>query len=127
MSACSVLKKGFEIECSVSFPFSLKYLNKMMNVFLSPVSMSKLKMNLLKIPSEVKNLDGNDYEERILIKKLVQRTDMRVAETQESLVIIIVQLMFIYVGMWRYRGQGAHSELLPQEAPGREAVIRGRS
>ena len=84
-------------------------------------------MNLLKIPSEVKNLDGNDYEERILIKKLVQRTDMRVAETQESLVIIIVQLMFIYVGMWRYRGQGAHSELLPQEAPGREAVIRGRS
>ena len=84
-------------------------------------------MNLLKIPSEVKNLDGNDYEERILIKKLVQRTDMRVAETQESLVIIIVQLMFIYVGMWRYRGQGAHSELLPHEAPGREAVIRGRS
>ena len=42
--------------------------------------MSKLKMNLLKIPSEVKNLDGNDYEERILIKKMVQRADMRVIE-----------------------------------------------
>ena len=101
----------------------------MMNVFLSPVSMSKLKMNLLKIPSEAKEIDWNDYEERMLIKKMVQRTrtDMGEAETQESLVIIIVQLMFIYVGMWRYRGQGAHSELLPHEAPGREAVIRGRS
>ena len=50
-------------------------LNAEANVF-SPVS----KMDLLKISSEAKDLDGNDYEDRILIKKMVQRTDMRVVE-----------------------------------------------
>ena len=54
-------------------------LNAEANVF-SPVSMSKLKMDLLKIQSEAKDLDGNDYEERILIKKMVQRTDLSVVE-----------------------------------------------
>ena len=41
-------------------------LNAEANVF-SPVS----KMDLLKISSEAKDLDGNDYEDRILIKKMV--------------------------------------------------------
>ena len=39
-------------------------LNAEANLF-SPVSMSKLQMNVLKIPSEVKDIDGNDYEEKL--------------------------------------------------------------
>ena len=55
-------------------------LNAEANVF-SPIPMSRLKMDLLKISSGARgDLEGNDYEERILIKKMVQKAEMGVVE-----------------------------------------------
>ena len=58
-------------------------LNVEANVFSPITPMSNLKMDFVSIAKGARELDGEDYEERILIKK-IQRTVMGSAERRRS-------------------------------------------
>ena len=59
-------------------------LNAEANAFSPIPQMSNLKMDFVSIAKGARDLDGEDYEERILIKKMVQRTVLGSAERRRS-------------------------------------------